>query len=46
MLQGPVKAFIYGILEADRSAPKKQRHTTHRIYVRLRQELESAESAE
>ncbi len=43
---GPVKAFIDGILEADRSAPKKQRHTTHRIYVRLRQELESAEIAE
>jgi transposase len=34
----PVAAFIDGILEADRQAPRKQRHTAHRIYQRLRQE--------
>jgi transposase len=43
---GPVKEFIDGILEADRSAPRKQRHTAHRIYVRLRQEMETGEIAE
>jgi hypothetical protein len=26
------------VLEADRRAPRKQRHTAHRIYVRLREE--------
>src|ERR1041385_7701536 len=34
----PVAAFIDGILEADRQAPRKQRHTAHRIYERLQQE--------
>src|SRR5262249_31088616 len=34
----PVTAFIDEILEADRQAPRKQRHTAHRIYERLRQE--------
>ncbi len=34
----PVVDFIEGILEADRQAPRKQRHTAHRIYVRLRKE--------
>src|SRR4051812_16916302 len=34
----PVAAFIDGILDADRQAPRKQRHTAHRIYERLRQE--------
>src|SRR3954451_20048643 len=32
---GPVAAFIDGILEADRKAPRKQRHTARRIYHRL-----------
>ena len=27
----PIAAFIDGILEADRHAPRKQRHTAHRI---------------
>jgi transposase len=36
---GPVQAFIDKILEADRKAPRKQRHTAHRIYVRIDQEL-------
>ena len=34
----PVAAFIDAILEADRQAPRKQRHTAHRIYERLKQE--------
>jgi transposase len=32
---GPVVAFIDEILTADRKAPRKQRHTAHRIYTRL-----------
>jgi hypothetical protein len=34
----PVKPFVEAILEADRRAPRKQRHTAHRIWVRLRQD--------
>src|SRR5215216_3343278 len=34
----PVAGFIDAILDADRQAPRKQRHTAHRIYERLRQE--------
>ena len=34
----PVTAYIDDILETDRQAPRKQRHTAHRIYVRLRRE--------
>jgi transposase len=32
-------AFVDGILEADRKAPRKQRHTAHRIWERIQQEL-------
>jgi hypothetical protein len=32
-----VAEFIDGILEADRRAPRKQRHTAHRIWVRNHQ---------
>lgn len=32
---GPLTDFIDGILEADRKAPRKQRHTAHRIWVRI-----------
>lgn len=32
---GPVKEFIEEILEIDKQAPRKQRHTAHRIYVRM-----------
>ena len=32
---GPVAEFIDEILKADRQAPRKQRHTAHRIWVRL-----------
>lgn len=34
----PLAGFIDAILEADRRAPRKQRHTAHRIYVRIGQE--------
>ena len=32
---GPLMAFIDAILEADRTAPRKQRHTAHRIWQRI-----------
>jgi transposase len=35
---GPLKETIDGILESDRQAPRKQRHTAHRIWTRLREE--------
>jgi transposase len=35
---GPLKEIINQILEADRDAPRKQRHTAHRIFTRLREE--------
>jgi transposase len=31
----PLRSFIDGILEADRKAPRKQRHTAHRIWQRI-----------
>ncbi len=38
----PVQAFIDRILEADRTAPRKQRHTARRIHDRLRCERPDA----
>ncbi len=35
---GPLKELIDGMLEEDRAAPRKQKHTAHRIFTRLRQE--------
>src|SRR4051812_18423339 len=35
---GPLKEIINGMLEADRDAPRKQRHTAHRVFTRLREE--------
>ena len=35
----PVIPFIDCVLEADRKAPRKQRHTAHRIYDRIRAEF-------
>lgn len=32
-------AFVDGILELDRKAPRKQRHTAHRIWQRMRAEM-------
>lgn len=43
---GPALGFIDGILEADRKAPRKQRHTAHRIWVRLRKEMPAIEVSE
>lgn len=40
-LTGEVKAFIDGILVADRTAPRKQRHTARRIWQRTVDELAS-----
>ena len=37
----PVTGFVDEILRTDRQAPRKQRHTAHRIWVRLQQELGS-----
>lgn len=42
----PVAGFIDEILRADRQAPRKQRHTAHRIYVRIREELPECAIAE
>src|SRR5438128_701502 len=35
---GPLKEHIERMLEADRQAPRKQRHTAHRVWIRLREE--------
>jgi hypothetical protein len=43
---GPAAAFIDEVLQADREAPRKQRHTAHRIWVRLRQEMSAVGLAE
>lgn len=42
----PVTAFVDAVLEADRRAPRKQRHTAHRIWARLRSELPDCPVAE
>lgn len=41
-----VQTFIDGIIEADRQAPRKQRHTAHRIYQRIQHELPEVGVAE
>lgn len=41
-----VKDFIDGVLAQDRNAPRKQRHTARRIYLRIRQELPEAAVSE
>jgi len=43
---GPVQSFIDAILEADRTAPRKQRHTAHRIHQRLADERATCPVAE
>ena len=43
---GVVVEFIDGILEADRKAPRKQRHTAHRVYMRITEERPEAQVAE
>jgi transposase len=42
----PVREFIDGILQMDQGAPRKQRHTAHRIWERIRQEHPDARVAE
>lgn len=42
----PALPFIEAILEADQQAPRKQRHTAHRIWRRLRDEMPGLEVAE
>jgi transposase len=41
-----VAEFINGILEADERAPRKQRHTAHRIWERIRRELPESQIGE
>jgi transposase len=43
---GPVIPIINGVLEEDRKAPRKQRHTSHRIWQRLRTEVVGFEASE
>lgn len=43
---GPVMEFIDQILITDRKAPRKQRHTAHRIYTRLQAEMPEQKVAE
>lgn len=43
---GPVKEAIDRMLESDRQAPRKQRHTAHGIWTRLRQEYPDRPVAE
>jgi hypothetical protein len=43
---GPLIPFIDAILEADRKAPRKQRHTAHRIWQRIRMEMPEWKVAE
>jgi transposase len=43
---GPLVEFIDEILLADRKAPRKQRYTAHRIFVRIRQERPESQVAE
>ena len=42
----PAVPFIDSILEADRRAPRKQRHTAHRMWMRLRQEMPEIDVSE
>src|SRR5215212_2455152 len=41
-----VAAFIDDVLEADRKAPRKQRHTAHRIWERIRAEMPECQISE
>ena len=42
----PAKAFVDAMLDGDRRAPRKQRHTAHRIWCRIRAEMPQVEVAE
>jgi transposase len=43
---GVAMPFIDGILELDRKAPRKQRHTSHKIWMRLKREMPEVAVAE
>lgn len=43
---GPAMEFIDQVLVADRKEPRKQRHTAHRIYTRLQEEMPDHSVAE
>ena len=43
---GPAVEWIDALLEADRKAPRKQRHTAHRIWERIGAELEGVSAPE
>jgi len=43
---GQAQSFIEGILEGDKRAPRKQRHTAHRIWCRLRKEMPDLQISE
>lgn len=43
---GGVKDFIDAIVESDSRAPRKQRHTAHRIHQRLEEESPNREVSE
>ncbi len=43
---GPVREFIDEILRLDQQGPRKQRHTAHRIWERIRKERPAARVAE
>jgi transposase len=45
-VMGPLIEFIDAILDADRSAPRKQRHTAHRIWQRIMAERPEQRVAE
>lgn len=42
----PAVSFIDSVLEEDRRAPRKQRHTAHRIWQRIRSELPDVQICE
>ena len=42
----PAMAFVDALLEADCKAPRKQRHTAHRICCRIRAEMPEVKAAE
>ena len=43
---GSGEGFVEAILEADRKAPRKQRHTAHRIWCRIRAEMPGVQICE
>ena len=42
----PAMAFVDTVLETDKKAPRKQRHTAHRIWCRIRAEMPEMKVAE